>query len=309
MRVGYIGLGDIGTPIAEQLLRGEAPLTLWNRTAAKMEPFIEAGAIAVSSPRTLADCVDIVVLCLDTDSAVEEVLLGESGVASASQRPRVVVDHSTIHPARTAQIGRELAERGISFVDAPVSGGAAGAQRGDLAIFLGGAKQDVELVLPIVRHYGAKISHVGPLGAGQVVKACNQLINFCSVAAIAEAIALAEAAGLEARRLPEFLEGGFADSNMLREYARGAATGDKAHMTGLIETLVTLFHGKFAELHQPPAMPIKDVGIILHLARSSGCSVPMISLADNLYRLLDGQRLRSPGNAPAPVPAKEPGSL
>lgn len=293
MRVGYIGLGDIGTPIAERILHSGEPLVLWNRTRAKMDPFLAAGASAAASPSDLAARADIIITCLDSDLALEEVLLGQEGVVTATERPRAVVDHSTIHPARAVEIGMELANSGVAFVDAPVSGGAPGAQRGTLAIYLGGAADDVAFVRPIVQHYGGQISHVGPLGAGQVVKACNQLVTFCSVIAIGEALALAEAVGLEAQRLPEFLQGGYADSNMLQEYARGAATGEKAHMTGLINSFVSLFHGKLNDLQQGTlALLLKDLGIVSDLARKSGSSAPMISLAENLYRLIQGQQSR-----------------
>jgi len=176
------------------------------------------------------------------------------------------------------------------MIDAPVSGGAASARSGVLTVMVGGEVEDLNLARPMIEAYARQITHMGAIGAGQATKACNQVINFGTVACIAEALALARAFGLDTRRLPAALAGGLADSNMLREYARGAETGEKAHMTLLVDSLVGLFCADSRRSGASDRLPMlkKDLGIVTDLARSNGCAVPVITLVDNLFRISSG---------------------
>jgi 3-hydroxyisobutyrate dehydrogenase len=290
VRVGYIGLGDIGASMAERILHGQHQLAVWNRTASKMTPLVAAGAIGATSPCELAQRSDIVCLCVDSANAVERVLFDSDGVAHARSKPRLVVDHSTIHPDKSISIASRLRESGIAMIDAPVSGGAIGARAGVLAVMVGGEAADVMAARPVISCYAGRITHMGPIGSGQATKACNQIINFGTLASIAEAVALGAAFGLDIQRLPEALAGGFADSNMLREYARGAAGGERPYMTYMINWLVGLFRGELEPAAAGRmAMALKDLGIVSDLARTRGTSAAITGLVESLFRTLNNQ--------------------
>ena len=278
--------------MAERILNGEHELTVWNRTPAKMTPLVAAGAIGATSLYDLAQRSDIVCVCVDSAAAVERVLFESDGVAHAKAKPRLVVDHSTIHPDKAIEFARRLRQSGIAMIDAPVSGGAIGARAGVLAVMVGGDAADVTDARPVISCYAGKITHMGPIGSGQATKACNQIINFGTLASIAEGLALGAAFGLDIQRLPEALAGGFADSNMLREYARGAAGGDRPYMTYMINWLVSLCRGQL----EPAAagrmtMVLKDLGIVSELARARGTSVAITDLVESFFRTLHSQNI------------------
>jgi 3-hydroxyisobutyrate dehydrogenase-like beta-hydroxyacid dehydrogenase len=286
MRVGWIGLGEIGAPMAFRLA-GRHELVVWNRTEAKTAPFAEAGVATADSPAQLAANVDVVLTCIDSPKGLDEVLFGPSGVAAATQLPHIVVDHSTMHPNLTQEQGARLAELGVGMVDAPVSGGPRGAEAGTLAAFLGGAEEDVEAVQPVVAAYADRVTHLGPLGSGNVAKLCNQIINFATMAAIAEATALGAAFRLDDAALPAAMSGGLADSNMLREYARGRSAGESTSITGIINGMRRQLLGSSDE----PAggrvdILLKDLGAALEVGRSAGCALPVSGALDGLYRML-----------------------
>ncbi|HEY1724587.1 MAG TPA: NAD(P)-dependent oxidoreductase [Steroidobacteraceae bacterium] len=296
--MGYIGLGNIGAPMAERIAVAGLPLTVWNRTASKMAPLLAAGAQAAASPLELAQHCEVVCLCLDSVAAVERVLFEADGLVQARSRLRVVVDHSTLHPDASIALAKRLSDFDIGMIDAPVSGGAVGARAGTLAVMVGGAVRDVEAATPVIRTYAHKITHMGPIGSGQATKACNQIINFGTLTSIAEALALGAAFGLDTGRLPDALEGGFADSNMLREYARGAAGGDLPHMTRLGDWLASLLRG-----HPDPAaagrlrMVLKDLAIVRELGQTRGTRTPVTELVAGCFQAL--QRAGR-GSDPAP---------
>ncbi|HEY3731004.1 MAG TPA: NAD(P)-dependent oxidoreductase [Steroidobacteraceae bacterium] len=299
MRVGYIGLGNIGAPMAERIARAGLPLTVWNRTTHKMAPLLASGAHGASSPLEVAQRCDILCLCLDSVAAAERVLFEGDGVAHAQHRPKIVVDHSTIHPDAAISLAQRLSASGIALIDAPVSGGAVGARAGTLAVMAGGAREDIAAATAVIGCYAHKITHMGPIGSGQASKACNQIVNFGTLTSIAEALALGAAFGLDIRRLPEALEGGFADSNMLREYARGAAGGDLPHMTRLGDWLASLLRGQ----PDPAAvgrlrMVLKDLAIVRELGHTRGTRTPVTELVEACFEAL--QRPRTPGSESAP---------
>jgi 3-hydroxyisobutyrate dehydrogenase len=191
-------------------------VTVWNRTRAKLAPVLEKGARAADSPAAVARAAHIVMLCVTDQHAVEEVLFGANGVMQGGSSGKLVVDFSSIAPASAREFARRLEERGMRFVDAPVSGGIMGAEQGTLAIMAGGRPEDVERARPLVMHLAQRFTRMGDSGTGQITKLCNQIIVGSLFAVIAEAVRVAEAAGVDAKMLPEALKGGFADSHAWR---------------------------------------------------------------------------------------------
>jgi 3-hydroxyisobutyrate dehydrogenase len=215
MRVAVIGLGTMGAPMAGHLLAAGHDVTVHNRTREREEPLAEAGAARAASPAEAAANAEAVLVCVSDTPDLEHVLLGPGGVAEGLGSGGVVVDCSTVSPSATAAIAAKLAERGIGMVDAPVSGGSEGAQKGTLTIFCGGRDEDVARARPILEAIGSRITHLGPSGAGQVAKAVNQVMIAGTYASVGEGIALAQAAGLPLPELVEALSGGAAASWVL----------------------------------------------------------------------------------------------
>jgi 3-hydroxyisobutyrate dehydrogenase-like beta-hydroxyacid dehydrogenase len=216
MRVAVIGLGTMGAPMAGHLLAAGHEVTVHNRTRSREEPLAEAGARRAESPAAAAAHAEAVLTCVSDTPDLEHILLGPGGVAEGLAAGGVIVDCSTVSPAATAQLAATLRERGIGLVDAPVSGGSEGAQKGTLTIFCGGTDADVATVTPILEAIGSRITHLGPSGAGQVAKAVNQVMIAGTYASVGEGIALAEAAGLPLPALIEALSGGAAASWVLQ---------------------------------------------------------------------------------------------
>jgi 3-hydroxyisobutyrate dehydrogenase len=210
-----IGLGTMGAPMAGHLLAAGHDVTVHNRTREREEPLAEAGAARAASPAEAAANAEAVLVCVSDTPDLEHVLLGPGGVAEGLGSGGVVVDCSTVSPSATAAIAAKLAERGIGMVDAPVSGGSEGAQKGTLTIFCGGRDEDVARARPILEAIGSRITHLGPSGAGQVAKAVNQVMIAGTYASVGEGIALAQAAGLPLPELVEALSGGAAASWVL----------------------------------------------------------------------------------------------
>lgn len=287
MRIGYVGLGEIGAPMALRIHDAGHQLTVWNRTASRMAAFLERGVATAGSAAQLADRSDIVFLCIDTPAGIEEVLFGPDGIAAASEPPQLVVDNSTMHPRITKSFAARLSGSGIAMIDAPVSGGPKGAAAGTLAVLVGGDPEHVELARPALESYAGRITHLGPLGAGQVGKACNQMINFATMAAIAEATAMGAAFGLNTDELPTSLTGGLADSAMLREYIRASAAGEGSSVTGIINGLRALYTGQQdSDLGGRVDILLKDLGVAVDVARTHGSAAPVSGLLDGVYRML-----------------------
>lgn len=293
MRIGWIGLGNIGAPMAARVHQAGLDLTVWNRTASRMAPLTELGVRATSSAAELADRADVVFLCIDTPAGLEAVLFGPVGVIDARNPPSLVVDTSTMHPRAATENAERLAESGVAMIDAPVSGGPQGAAAGTLAVFVGGEASDVEVAQPAMSCYAGRITHLGPVGSGQVGKASNQMINFATMAAIAEATAMGAAFGLDVDKLPMAMVGGLADSAMLREYIRASEAGEAAGITGIINGLRALYlGGADAPLGGRVDILLKDLGIAVDVARSQGSAAPVSGVLEGLYRVLQhSQRL------------------
>ena len=294
VKVGYIGLGKIGAPMAERILSpGGFSLTVWNRTAEKMGPLVAAGAKPAAIAAEVAAASDVVCLCLDSAYAVETVVFGPEGiVAGGKGRTRLVVDNSTLHPLRTRELAERLrSEAGIGWLDIPVSGGPVGAVAGTLAAMAGGDAEELEVVRPVVMSYANRLTHMGPIGSGQATKACNQIINFGTIAAIAEAFNVAGHFGLDADKLPEAIAGGFADSNMLREIARARAAGENGNVALLMQSLLEVYEGRVNKaLAGKLNILMKDIGIALDLSRATGAATPVLALLDNFFRILHHQK-------------------
>ncbi|HEX5260321.1 MAG TPA: NAD(P)-dependent oxidoreductase [Gaiellales bacterium] len=215
MRVAVVGLGTMGAPMARHLLEAGHEVTVHNRTRGRELPLAELGAARAASPREAAAAAEAVLTCVSDTPDLLSVVEGEDGVAAGLARGGLVLDCSTVSPAETAAVAARLAERGIGFVDAPVSGGSEGAERGTLTVFAGGAEADVERARPILDAFSGRVTHLGPPGAGQVAKAVNQVMIAGTYASVGEGIALARAAGLPAEALVQALAAGAAASWVL----------------------------------------------------------------------------------------------
>jgi 2-hydroxy-3-oxopropionate reductase len=267
VRIGFIGLGTMGGPMARNLLKRGFALTVWARRPEAIAPLVSAGAVPSESAAGVASSSDIVMTMVTDTRAVEDVILGSRGVANGASPGVLVVDHSTIDPDATKRIAGELQARGLDMLDAPVSGGGGAAEAGTLAIMVGGSAAALERATPALSCYGKSIVHIGPNGAGQVAKACNQICTIVNQLGAAEAMLLAERAGVDPRVVKEALMGGFAASRMLDLQAPKMIARD--------------FQGKVeSRLHH------KDIHIVLDLARSLGIELPAsTAAADVLDRL------------------------
>lgn len=219
-RVGFVGLGIMGRPMAEHLLAAGFQLTVHSRSPGPVDELVEAGAGRAGSGAEVAAVSDVVITMLPDTPDVEEVVLGARGVAEGAAAGTLVIDMSTIDPGASRAVAASLAERGISMLDAPVSGGEQGARDAALSIMVGGAVTDVARAMPLLEAMGRTIVHVGSVGAGQVCKACNQLVVASTIEAVAEAIALAERSGVDPAKVRDALLGGFAGSKILDVHGR-----------------------------------------------------------------------------------------
>jgi 3-hydroxyisobutyrate dehydrogenase-like beta-hydroxyacid dehydrogenase len=272
-KLGYLGLGMMGFPMARRLLSAGHDLTVWNRSAGKATALVEAGARLVAHPHDVATAASIIFMCLTDASAVEAVVFGPSGTATVAGSGKLVVDFSSIHPDAARSIATRLKKaNGMGWIDAPVSGGSMGAEQGTLAVMAGGEAEDIERVRPYILAMARRLTHMGPTGAGQMTKLCNQVIVGCAMAVLAEATRLAVNAGIDAGRLPEALAGGFADSIPLQLFVPRMVQG----------------------IHSPPlghiATMLKDLDTVIDVARDTSSPVPMSALAAQLFRLAKSAR-------------------
>lgn len=210
MKVGFIGLGLMGKPMAKNILTKGFPLSVYNRSAEKTKEFQKLGAGVAKSPRELGETCDVVISCVTGPKDVREVLLGKNGVALADRQELIVVDMSTIGPTAAMQIADDLKEMKIDFVDAPVTGGTVGAEKGTLTIFIGGKESTVEKVKPVLEAMGSDLQYIGKTGMGQAVKLINNLIVGETISALAEGFLLADAMKLPRKKMMESLQNVFA---------------------------------------------------------------------------------------------------
>jgi len=218
--IGFIGLGIMGKPMAENLLAAGYPLVVLNRSLGPVDALVAGGAQAGSSPRDVAARSDVVITMLPDSPDVEAVALGTDGIVAGAQAGALWIDMSTIAPATTARVAAAFAAVGIDALDAPVSGGEKGAIEGTLSIMVGGSDEAFARAQPIFAVLGKNVVHVGALGAGQVTKACNQIVVGVTIEAVAEALALAQAAGVDPVKVRAALLGGFAQSRILEVHGQ-----------------------------------------------------------------------------------------
>lgn len=254
-----------------RLLAAGRTVRVWNRSVEKLKPAIAAGAAAAATPRQAATDADIVLMCLFDAKAVEAVVFGPDGIAAAPGAGKVLVDHASIRPDKTREFAARLKQaNGMEWIDAPVSGGVKGAADGTLAIMCGGDADAFARARPVMAHYAANINLMGPSGAGQVTKLCNQVIVGSNLAVLAEAIRLAQNAGVDARLLPKALAGGFADSKPLQIFVP-RMIDRPAESIGAANTM------------------LKDLDTALDLGRETGTPLPVSGLAAQLLRTLAAQ--------------------
>jgi 3-hydroxyisobutyrate dehydrogenase len=265
-KIGFIGTGVMGVPMVRRLLAAGFTVRVWNRTPAKLEPLLAAGAEPAESPADAASGSDAVLMCLSNASALSAVLFAEDGVAQSLNPPSLLVDFSTIGPGATLDFAAKLRTRcGTSWVDAPVSGGATGAEQGRLVVFCGGSLEDVAQLGGVFGAFAQRTTRIGELGAGQTLKLCNQLIVASNLAAIAESLALARASQLDMTIVPDALTGGFADSLPLQIFGRRMATGVTTPILGEL------------------GLMLKDLRAVTDLAQAQGCRIPMAAAAHDIY--------------------------
>jgi len=275
--VGFIGLGIMGQGMARNLLKAGLDVRVWNRTASRMGPLVEAGASAGQSPADVAAKCDIIITCVSDTPDVEEVILGEQGVIHGARAGALVIDCSTISPQTTKEIAARLALRQVKMLDAPISGGSEGAAKGTLSIMVGGEPSQFERALPVFQAMGKTITHVGDTGAGQTVKLVNQILVVVTMLAVGEGLLFAQAGGLDLQKTLSAVSGGAAGSWMLSN--RGPQVVERDWRPGFT-----------IDLQQ------KDLRLVLEAADQLGVPIPGTSLVFQLYRTLQQQGLGEQGN-------------
>jgi 3-hydroxyisobutyrate dehydrogenase len=262
-KVAFLGLGTMGAAMAANIARAGYPVTAWNRTPGRAPELADLGVVVASSPAAAVADTPFVVICVSDTKDVEAVLFGTDGVAEAARADTLIIDCSTIAPSGSWDFAARLREHGLRLVDAPVSGGSEGARNATLTIFVGGDERDVEHARPILNALGRTITHVGPIGAGQAVKAVNQVILAGTYLGVAEGIVLAIKAGLDVEQVVAALGGGAAQSWVLAN--RSGRMIDNDYPLGFK-----------VSLHR------KDLGIALDLASQLGAVLPVSALAAQL---------------------------
>ena len=270
MKIAFIGMGTMGMGMALNILKAGYSLTVHNRTRAREAPVVEQGAKAAASPMEAAAGADLVITCVSDTPDVEAVILGEKGVMHGARPGTIVVDMSTISPAVTRTIADTLAQKEIHMIDAPVSGGSEGAQKGTLAIMAGGDEAVFQRALPVLETMGKTITRLGSIGAGQITKAINQTILAATYLGVAEGMVLGMKAGLDAKKVAQAIGGGAAGSWVLEN--RTANMVDNTYPLGF---RVRLHH--------------KDLKIALEAARELGVALPATALVDQLETGLIGR--------------------
>lgn len=268
-RVGFIGLGVMGRPMATNLVRADLDVVVHSRSSGPVDELVAAGAERADAPSELAAVTDVVITMLPDMPDVDIVLLGERGVSDGVRPGSLVIDMSTIDPTAARRFAARLSERDAAMLDAPVSGGERGAIDGTLSIMVGGPEEAFERALPLLRVLGENVTRVGGAGAGQVAKACNQLIVASTIQAVGEALVLAAKAGVDPAMVREALLGGFAGSKILEVHGKRMLEGDFAP-------------GFRAALHR------KDARIITEVAEELGSPLPSFAVVAAALEALVG---------------------
>lgn len=271
--IGFIGTGIMGKPMARNLLKAGYQLVVYNRTPGPMNELTTEGARTASNPREVAAQSNIIITMLPDSPQVQEVMTGEHGVLAGARAKTLVIDMSTISPVVTQQLAQAAQALGVRMLDAPVSGGDVGAQQGTLSIMVGGSTEDFEQARPLFEVLGKTVVHVGGTGAGQVVKACNQIVVALTIEAVSEALVLGSKAGVDPAVILQVLSGGLAANRVME--VRGPNFLQHNFQPGF----------KIA-LHQ------KDLGIALAAGREYGVPLPVTAIVDQMLQAL---KLRGQG--------------
>jgi len=267
LRLGYIGLGRMGKPMAINLLKAGYPLIVHNRSRGKVKELVNLGALAATSPKQVAAESDVVFTNLPDTPDVLAVALGKDGIIEGAHEGLIYIDNSTIKPSASREIYVALKTLGVSCLDAPVSGGDIGAQQGTLAIMVGGDAETLEKVMPILQVVGKTITHVGGPGSGQVAKAANQIMVAAQMVAMGELLIFAQKAGADPRKVVDAIKGGAAQCWTLDVKPQRLFAGNR-------------------EPGFRSALQAKDLNIILETAREYGLSLPSVALDNQLYAAL-----------------------
>ncbi len=268
--LGFIGIGLMGRPMTLRLLEAGFSVNVWNRSAEKLKPVTAAGACACASIAEVVKTSDVVMLCLADTRVVESVILND--IVAHGSADKLLIDLSSIHPENTRQLAATLFEKcGMGWVDAPVSGGVAGAEQGRLAIMAGGRAEHIAIARKVLAPLYQQLTHMGDVGSGQVTKICNQMIVSCNVLVIAEMMALAKLAGVDAEKIPAALAGGFADSKPLQIVGPEMAAETFEPVKWRVKTL------------------LKDLNMAVDVAIKQGNALPMSGLAAQLLQLHGSQ--------------------
>ena len=262
MKVTFIGMGTMGGPMALNILKAGHVVTVHNRTREKEVPVAEAGAHRAASPREASEGAEIIITCVSDTPDVEEIILGEDGVIDGAKQGAIVIDMSTISPTATRRMAETLGEKGIKMLDAPVSGGSEGAQKGTLSIMVGGEAEDLEKAEPVLQAMG-KTTHIGVVGAGQMTKAINQIVVAGTYWSVAEGIALGLKAGLDMEKVVQAVGGGAAGSWAMINRSEN-----------MIKNNYPL--GFKVQLHR------KDLNIALNVARELGVTLPVSAYVEQV---------------------------
>ncbi len=276
-KIGFIGLGIMGSGMAANLLKKGFELCVWNRTASRMEPLVATGATAGRNPADVTAQSDIIIICVSDTPDVEAVILGKNGIIESVKEGALVIDMSTISPKATRELAEKLSEKGAMMLDAPISGGNEGAENGTLSIMVGGDKDQVARAIPAFEAMGKSITHVGDIGQGQSVKLVNQILVVINMLAVSEALLFAEAGGLDLEKTLTAVSGGAAGSWMLSNRGNQAIVRDWRP-------------GFTIDLQQ------KDLRLAIEAADQLGVPVISTSMVYNMYRTLQQQGLGEEGN-------------
>lgn len=276
-KVGFIGLGIMGRPMAKNLIKAGYDLTVYNRTRSKTEDLRKLGAKAGDSPAFVAECSDICITIVSDTPDVKEVILGDQGIIHGARPGSVIIDMSTISPSVTRDIALVLAEKNMRMLDAPVTGGEKGAVEGTLSIMVGGEKEVFDQCLPVFQAMGKNIVHMGPNGAGQTAKLCNQILCSLTILSMAECLVLGAKAGLDLEKLLQAVSGGGGGSWSLSNLGPKVIKGDFSP-------------GFKVGLHQ------KDIKLVLSLGGELGVFLPGTALANQLFNAINGDGKDSLGN-------------
>ncbi len=269
-KVGFVGLGIMGAPMAANLLKAGFEVTVWNRTAARADPLIALGARVAGSPAEVSAASEVTVSCVSDSPDVDLVALGPGGIIEGAAAGSAYIDCSTISPAVARKVAAALGAKGVEMLDAPVSGGDVGAKAGTLAIMVGGDADVFERCLPVLQAMGKTIVFCGPSGSGQVVKLCNQVAGALNLLAMAEAITLCRRAGVDPAKMLEVVGAGAASSWMIQNLGPRAVRGDFAP-------------GFMVELMQ------KDLRLVQETSAETATPLPGAALVQQILRTLEAR--------------------